>query len=938
MDPATWQRVRELFLAALERDAAERAAFLDGACGGDGGVRREVERLIAAHERAGSFLEGPTRPDAAFVEEDDEPLPAGRRLGAYRVVRQLGRGGMGAVYLAERADEEYRKQVAVKLIKRGMDSEAVLRHFRGERQILASLEHPNIARLLDGGTTEEGLPYLVMEYIEGEPIDRYCDARQLSITERLELFRQVGAAVSYAHQRLVVHRDIKPSNVLVGPDGVPKLLDFGIAKILDPELSGDAMAPTATVSGLMTPAYASPEQVEGRPATTLTDVYSLGVVLYELLTGRRPYVLRSGSLAEAALAVCTVEPERPSAAISRPPRADGDGREPTAEAVSRPREGSPERLRRRLSGDLDNICLVALRKDPARRYRSVEHLCDDIRRHLAGLPVSARQETLGYRLGKFVKRHRAAVGAAAAFLALAVAFVANTVVQSARVARERDRAERVAAFLTDLFKVSDPSEARGNTVTAREVLDKGAASVARGLEDQPEVRAALLDTMGGVYANLGLYRTAKPLLEQAIALRRGVLGAEHPDVGRSLNALGKVTYGMGDYPGSERLFRQSLAIAERDGTRDSEAVAGVLNNLGNALGEQGKYEEGIAAHREALAIRRRLYGNEHPRVAESLDSLALLLRWSGETAQAAPLYRQSLAMRRKLLGNDHPDVARNLDRLASALFARGDDAGAERYYRESLALKRRLFGDEHPETALCLHNLAGVVQTRGDLATAEELYREALARQRRLLGNEHPDVALTLSNLASLLSEAGKDAEAETAGREALALRRKLFGPDHPNVAFTMTNVARSLRRLGRLAEAESMLREAARIARKAYPKGDDTVASALLSLADVLTLEGRGREGEPLAREGLAMRLGIYPAESVDVAGARSVLGGCLTAVGRFDEAEPLLLAGHSVLAKTYGAAHAETRESVERLVALYTAQQKAPEARRYQALLGTR
>src|SRR5262245_4976818 len=446
MKPERWEQIQSLYYAAREGDLGLRAALLDEACAGDESLRLEVESLLASDEQAGDFLNTPAMKIATeeIAEERARSL-VGRQLGHYRLLSQLGAGGMGEVYLAARADDQYRKQVAIKLVKRGMDTDNILRRFRQERQILAALDHPNIARLLDGGVSEDGLPYFVMEYITGAPITEYCDSHQLSTEARLKLFRQVCAAVHYAHQNLVVHRDLKPGNILVTEEGAPRLLDFGIAKVFNPELASPTLDLTAPEMRLMTPEYASPEQVRGEPITTASDIYSLGVVLYELLTGHHPY--RTGNLppSEIIRIVCEKEPEKPSVIIGRVEEIPGpDGPRPiTPESVSRTREGQQEKLRRQLVGDVDNIVLMALRKEPERRYSSVMQFSEDIRRHLEGLPVIARKDTLGYRSAKFLQRHKAGVAATALFLTLVIGFIVSLVVKSAQVTRERDNNRRL---------------------------------------------------------------------------------------------------------------------------------------------------------------------------------------------------------------------------------------------------------------------------------------------------------------------------------------------------------------------------------------------------------------------------------------------------------------------------------------------------------------
>src|SRR5215510_1167456 len=459
MKPERWEQIESLYYAARERDPGLRATFLVEACAGDESLRLEVESLLASDEQAGDFLNTPAMKIATeeIAEERARSL-VGRQLGHYRLLSQLGAGGMGEVYLAARADDQFRKQVAIKLVKRGMDTDNILRRFRHERQILAALDHPNIARLLDGGVSEDGLPYFVMEYIVGAPITEYCDSHQLSIEERLKLFRQVCAAVHYAHQNLVVHRDLKPGNILVTEEGAPRLLDFGIAKVFNPELASPTLDLTAPEMRLMTPEYASPEQVRGEPITTASDIYSLGVVLYELLTGHHPYSTRNLPPSEIIRIVCEKEPEKPSDSIADCGLriADSKSRWPLISRLKTrmwfltrdPQSAirNPQSLR----GDVDNIVLMALRKEPERRYGSAEQFSEDIRRHLEGLPVIARKDTLGYRSAKFLQRHKAGVAAAALFLTLVIGFIVSLAVKSAQVTRERDNNRRLLKEIVTL--------------------------------------------------------------------------------------------------------------------------------------------------------------------------------------------------------------------------------------------------------------------------------------------------------------------------------------------------------------------------------------------------------------------------------------------------------------------------------------------------------
>jgi serine/threonine-protein kinase len=899
MKPERWQRLQELFDAAVEMNPDQRAAFLDRACADDPSLRGQVESLIISSEKAEGFIEAAIHEAAEVIAGEETPSAVGQRIGPYETVRELGHGGMGAVYLAVRADDEYRKQVAIKLVRGGLDSPEMLQRFRSERQILANLDHPHIARLLDGGTTEAGAPYVVMEYVDGEPIDEYCDRHTLSTVERLKLFRTVCSAVHYAHQNLVVHRDIKPSNILVTADGVPKLLDFGIAKLLHPEPGPHTVAVTRTAVRLMTPEYASPEQVRGEAITTATDVYSLGVVLYELLTGQRPYQFKTYSPQEIERVISEQEPEKPSTAASR----EGSGIRDQGPAAKKEQRTTGDgqrtaaKLRKQLAGDLDNIVLMAIRKEPSRRYASVEQLSEDIRRHLEGLPVMARPATFGYRAQKFVRRHKAGMMATAAVILLISALVGFYTVQ---LTQERDRARleaekaaQVSKFLTGLFEVSDPSQSKGETITAKELLGRGAARIENELADQPEVRATMMNVMGDVYRSLGLYEEARPLLQTSLKLRRQLHGPAHPDVAAS------------------------------------------LNNVAMVLEAQGEYEAAEQMHREALALRRKLSGDEHPDVAESLDNLAWVLYRKGDYEAAQTLYRQALDMRRKFLGPEHADVAQSLNNLAQALHAKADYPAAEALYREALALNRKLLGEEHREVATNMSNLANLLRETGHTGEAESLHHQALALRRKLLGDDHPHVTSSLNSLAVLLHEKGDWEAAEPLYREALALRRKHLGQEHPQVAVPLTGLAALMRDKGDLEAAESLYRESLALHRKTLPEGHPDIAHPLVGLAAVLSEKGEHHGAEPLLREALALRQHGLPQGHWRTAQSQSALGACLTALKHYREAEPLLQASYTALKAAFGERDKRTQRALNHLIELYQAWSQPDKAAHYRARL---
>ena len=949
-----WARIRELFQEAAGLPASAREAFLETACAGDRELQVEVESLLAAGDQAQSFLSRAV--GAAAADVADGPSYVGRRLGAYSVTRELGRGGMGAVYLAVRADDEYRKHVAVKVIRAGADDPDIRRRFRIERQILANLEHPNIARLLDGGTSDDDLPYVVMEYVDGEPLDVYCDRRRLPIDARLRLFRRVCDAVQFAHANLVVHRDLKPGNILVGPDGVPKLLDFGIAKLLD--APGDP-AVTRTATRPMTPAYASPEQVRGEPITTATDVYALGVLLYELVSGHGPYRLGEHTPQAVEAAITTQPPERPSAALLR--GEDGEG-------AAAARSTTPERLRRRLAGDLDTIVLMALRKEPGRRYASVEQLSDDVGRHLDGLPVRARPDTLGYRTAKFVRRHRAGMAVAAA----AALFLSGlTAVYTIRLARERDRAQaeadkaaQVATFLTDLFEAADPEQARGREVTARELLDRGAGRIERELASEPAVQATMMGVIGRVYENLGAYPEATTLLERAVALRRGPAGedaldlatalhdlgglvrikgeharaeslvtaalgirrnrlrAPHAELVASLTLLGLNETDRGDFPHADSLLGEAVAMGRQlpEGDAHTRVLGAALDQLGRLRLHQRKHAEADTLLAEALARRRHAFGEDHPSIGASLDALAEALRLDGRLEESETMFREAVAHARRILGDDHPTVVSRLGNLSIALDNQGKHAEAIAINQDVLVRNRRNLGANHPNVAKTLNNLAASHTRLGEYDRAEQLYLEALSIHRTNYGEEHPSIATVLNNLAHNSAEKRDFRRAVAYQRRALAMDRKLLGDAHMYVGQDNALIGIFLLADGQVAAAEQPLREGVAITRKAMGPDHRATAIGLYGLGKYLAAARRYAEGDSVTREVLRIRRAALPAGHWETALAETLLGEILGGLGRDAEAEPLLVNGYEIVRAAQPAGSRNRSEARERVVRFFT------------------
>ena len=700
-------------------------------------------------------LEAPDEPggprDAAGPPRADPNL--GRRVGPYRVERLIARGGMGAVYLAMRQDD-FEQRVALKLVHPELQTAEVLRRFAGERQILARLEHPSIARILDGGTTDDALPFFVMEYVEGVPVDRYCEERGLSLRRRLELFRRICAAVHFAHQNLVVHRDLKPNNVLITAEGAPKLLDFGIAKILEAE-PGNAMSGEAP----MTPAYASPEQLLGRAITTASDVYSLGVLLYRLVSGRPPYRLSGGDMVRNFEIVCRREPEAPSAAVRR--------------------EEGGRRRARRLAGDVDAIVAKAMRKDPGERYASAMELAQDVERHLADLPVAAHPATWRYRAAKLARRHKLALAVALLVVGFAVVTTflwRQAVHQRAAAERARARAETVSGFLEDLFKSADPDAARGATLTVREALDQGREKLAGELEGEPEVRADLLATLGTVYHNLGLTGDARELKEEALRTRRAADPRDRHGLALDHNNLGRLLYDLGDLAAAEASYAEALAMWERLGDGANTALA--LRNLAAIKAQLGAAGETLELYRRALAIDRRLYGEDDPRVASSLYGLGAHYRLAGDPGRAEPLLRQALRIYRQSLGADHTRVSAVENSLALAFHAQGRLAEARDHFESALETRRRRLGEDHVRTANSEKNLAALLLDQGEVAAAGGLLERALATLRRDRPAGDWMIADAESVWGSYLAAVGRTAEAGEILRASLETLAEVRGEE----------------------------------------------------------------------------------------------------------------------------------------------------------------
>jgi serine/threonine protein kinase/tetratricopeptide (TPR) repeat protein len=804
-----------LFDALLALPPEQRAAYLDRACADNTALRARLENLLRAHEQSGGFLEKPVTPAGSRTFSTNIPAmeKPGDRIGRYKLLQQIGEGGCGVVYMAEQ-EEPVRRKVALKVIKLGMDTKSVIARFEAERQALAMMDHPNIAKVLDAGATEAGRPYFVMELVRGVKITDFCDEQNLPTQARLDLFMQVCRAIEHAHQKGIIHRDIKPSNILVtlhDETAVPKVIDFGIAKATQGRLT-DHTVFTAFEQFMGTPAYMSPEQTEmnGLDVDTRSDIYSLGVLLYELLTGQTPFdtkeLLQSG-LNAMCRTIREKEPAQPSTRLSRMQNSD-------LTTVAQRRRTQPPRLIHSVSGDLDWIVMKALEKDRKRRYETASGFARDVQRHLNDEPVEAHKPGGFYRLQKSIRRNKMAFSAGGI---VAATLIVGLIVSTWMFFREREARQRadveamkskeVAQFLQQMLAGVGPSVARGrDTALLREIADKTAARLDTELTNTPEVEAELCDTLGRVYWAIDENEKAEQMFRRALELRRKLFG------------------------------------------EDNKLTADTLNGLARALKTRNKLAEAETAAREALGIRKKIFGDENAEVAESLFTLALVLQAEG-LDEGITVGREALAMQRKVLGNDNPVTAESLNALAYTLAKKGKYDEAEEMFHEALATDEKVFGRMYPETANALDNLATMYFREGKLPEAEAAVRQALVIQTNLFGFNHTEVGNSLNDLGGILAAEGKLTEAEAVDRQAIASYKGAVGDAHPLYAASLSNLGVALEKQGRLAEAESLYRQSL-VIRQTFPytpNASNDVQRSLNHIAKVLREEGKPADGGSL-------------------------------------------------------------------------------------------
>jgi eukaryotic-like serine/threonine-protein kinase len=837
MDRARWEQIQILFHDATERPAPEQRAFLESACGGDSTLFVEVLALLEEDSRGASLLDRDVA-NVAYEMVGDTVHASIRpdQFGPYHIKELLGEGGMGAVYLAER--EDLGNLVAIKVLRDAWLSPARRERFASEQRMLAQLNHPSIARLYDANTLEDGTPWFVMEYVDGVPLTEYCGKNACSIEERLKLLRMVCEAVQYAHQHALIHRDLKPSNILVKQDGSVRLLDFGIAKQIE-ELDAP-LDQTRTALRLMTPAYAAPEQVRGERVGIQTDVYALGVILYELLAGRLPFDLAHKTAGEAATMITTIEPEKPSVAA--------------AENSAKAKESShPQIVAKTAWADLDVLCLTAMHQDPKRRYQSVEALIRDVDHYLQGEPLEAQPDSLRYTLGKFVRRNWRTVSAAAVVLAIVFGLmvfytVRLTIARNAAVA-QAERTLRIQRFMLNLFQGGDPSAGPADGLRVVTLLDRGMQE-ARGLDAEPAVQAELFETLGGIYQKLGKFDQANSLLESALAERKSVFGPDSAETAKSLLALGSLRDDQAEYAESERLIRQALDMDARHLPRNDPAVAKTMLALGSVLEDRGEYDQSIATLEQTV----QLYsapGSSTADLADTLYEMASANFYAGHYETSEAINERVLGMYRQIYGERHPRVADVLINLGAIRFDLGHYADAERYDRQALDIVQDWYGKDNPETATDLTILARALIHENRFSEATDLLQQSLAIKERAFGEVHPSVASTLNELGSVALQEDKYDAAEQYFKRMADIYRAVYGEHHYLLGTALSNMGSVYSAQHQWGRAEQLYRQAIPIYMQALSATDVNVGTARIKLGRAILRQHRYQEAETETRAG---------------------------------------------------------------------------------------
>ena len=797
----SWDGLSRMYEELRKIPPNERDAWIEKNCP-DEWIKEELYSLLQVDEDSADYFDSLTSNviSPALDELSDLP-PASGKVYNYKLLRKIGRGGMGNVYLAERDDDMYKSRVAVKILRRGMDSKDILERFHTERQILARLNHPNITHLLDGGITSDGRPYFVMEYVQGKPITEYCDEKKLPVNERIELFNQICDALAFAHQNLVIHRDLKPRNILVTDQGNVKLLDFGIAKIVDNE-SSQNLTLSDSNERLMTPEYASPEQVRGATVNTASDVYQLGLVLYKLLSGKTPFDFENKSLLETERLILTQIPQKPSSYLASLTLSE-------MEEISHKRKTNPNKLIRKLKGDLDLIILTAIQKEPEQRFTSVLEFRRDIERYKRRLPVRSRGNRFGYKTIKYIQRNKLFLAIAAVFLIMLTSFSVfynfSITEQRNQAQNEAEKAAQVTSFLMELFEANDPSLSQGEELTAWQLLQNAEERIEL-LENQPEIQAQMFDVTGQIYRRMGDFDRAEEFLNRALDLRISLYGPNHSETLAVYDQLGLLYSDTGNFVRADSMLRHALAIRFSQSSPNDPALSDTKTNLAYVLRRTGDYTEAERLYRNSYDIRKRHYGENHPSTIENLSSLGVTMINKGDYLNSESVLRQVLELRRNTLGSNHPDLAMSLNNLGAVLLNIGLFSEAESLFRESLEMRQHLFGDLHPKVALSMNNLGIALREQNRYVRARDYLLEALEIRKYLLGRDNVNTAISKFSLGQLKLQSGEVHSALDLLQHAHEIFEKHLSDSHSFTARTKMAVGSCYMEMGESELAENFI------------------------------------------------------------------------------------------------------------------------------------
>ncbi len=824
MDQKQWKKINNIVDTALELKEPERSTYIQKQCKDDKQLKRKVTELIASIEESDTedFLEDLEEYPSSLIPDltdssdaaIEEPALIGKTINRYKITSLIGHGGMGSVYLAERDDGTYSKQVALKLIRKGMDTPSNIARFKRERNILANLDHHNIARLLDGGVTEDGLPYLVMEYVEGTPLYEYCDSHQLSIQERLTLFRSICDAVQHAHKNAVIHRDLKPSNILVTDKNQIKILDFGIAKLLEPEDPGETLYQTQTGARLLTPGYAAPEQVEAQNITTSTDTYTLGILLYELLAGTHPFNLEDKNLDEIEHAIRKQIPLAPSEKVGALP---SEKREKAANL----RDTELSSLKDLLQGDLDAIVMKTLRKEPEERYDTVEQLLEDLHRRENNVPIIAREDTFRYKISRFIKRHKTGISVTAGFLVLIISFATfytwQITEEHNRAEQQEEKARKTLEYLTNVFRYADPVQPSNQEITAQQILDWGTEYINEEVQNQPDIKASLINSIGTIYQHLGEYDKAESLLLEALSINRSLYSGDHPDLATNMQKWGEYNMTVGNLDTARTYLSKSTNMFKRLGNRSKYAAN--LGELGWVQYRNGNYEQADSFLNQALKINRQLHGIESQEAAMDLQYLGWIKNGMGEYNTADSLFQESLSIRKATLGNEHRLVAQTIQSLGRIYYNKEEYQKAKEHVTETLDLQKRIYESSHPDIATSLNILGLIHMRQQQYAKAKDYFQSALEIRINFYGPNHPDVLKSRNDLASIYYFEEDYLKAAELFKKVTKSTKEVRGASHPEVATSLNNLAKSLHKANREKESLQYYNQALKIGKRNYDR-----------------------------------------------------------------------------------------------------------------------